>query len=180
MGYARTAMLVAAMACLAARAEVDTAVVVIDGDTLELQGTRVRLAGISAPGREQRCFPTEPGWDCGGAAAAALAALVQAGRVACPHPPGEADAGSAVCWSAGVEINRALVAAGWALADGGRYRLEERGAATSARGIWRDGFQPNPVWRRWARDGIEGRDSSGCDACSARKQNLLKRSAGEP
>ena len=55
-------------------------VAVIDGDTLRLAGTVVRLSEIKAPPRGQACAA---GPDCGGQATAALADLVRDQRVEC-------------------------------------------------------------------------------------------------
>ena len=38
---------------------------VVDGDTLEVRGTRVRLHGIDAPESKQRCRSAERTWPCG-------------------------------------------------------------------------------------------------------------------
>ena len=57
---------------------------VIDGDTLDLNGTRYRLNGIDAPESEQRC-KTANGktWKCGEAATAALVKLTRGKRITC-------------------------------------------------------------------------------------------------
>ena len=47
---------------------------VIDGDTIEIGGERIRLFGIDAIEAHQTCtLPTGGKWRCGGAAAKALA-----------------------------------------------------------------------------------------------------------
>ena len=47
---------------------------VIDGDTIEIHGQRVRLFGIDAPESSQLCVrPTGEGWRCGQQASLALA-----------------------------------------------------------------------------------------------------------
>lgn len=52
---------------------------VIDGDTLDLAGERIRLFGIDAPERGQSCGPAA----CGKAATGALADILSAGPVRC-------------------------------------------------------------------------------------------------
>ncbi len=55
-------------------------IAVIDGETLRLDGQVVRLRGVDAPDRGDRC---RGGLDCGGAATSALAGLVRGRRVEC-------------------------------------------------------------------------------------------------
>ena len=88
---------------------------VIDGDTLRLGERMVRLYAVDAPDRGTDCGN---GRDCGSAAAAALAALVQGRDVDC-RLQGRDRHGRALglCRANGVEVNASLVAAGWALAD---------------------------------------------------------------
>ncbi len=45
---------------------------VIDGDTLEIHGQRIRLHGIDAPESRQLCFIDGKPWQCGKDAANAL------------------------------------------------------------------------------------------------------------
>ena len=57
---------------------------VVDGDTLRLGERTLRLAGLVSPVRGQTCSTAGGvGFDCGGAAAQALAQLVQNRDIAC-------------------------------------------------------------------------------------------------
>ena len=56
---------------------------IIDGDTLEVRGTRVRLHGIDAPERTQRCRSAGRVWSCGREATRALAHRIGLRPVAC-------------------------------------------------------------------------------------------------
>ena len=121
-------------------------VAVVDGSTLRLQETVVRLQGVVTPARGQSCAAAGgAGYDCGAAATEALAALVRDHPVAC-RLSGRDLAGFplGLCDAAGTDINRALVAGGWAraVADGPSFGNEEAQARAQRRGFWRDGASP--------------------------------------
>ncbi len=116
---------------------------VIDGDTLDVDGTRHRLFGIDAAEREQRCHDAEGvEWNCAARAEAALQVLVSIGQVACREVPGTRDAyGRQIsrCRVGDVDVADALVRQGLAWAFR-RYSSDYVSAEAQARrrgeGIW--------------------------------------------
>jgi endonuclease YncB( thermonuclease family) len=115
-------------------------VAVVDGGTLRLNDRVVRLAGIDPPARGETCHaPDGGGFDCGVAAANALAALVRDAPVEC-NLRGHDGAGRplAVCVSHGSDLNETLVAAGWARVEQAHsdLRSAEDQARAAKRGIW--------------------------------------------
>jgi endonuclease YncB( thermonuclease family) len=118
-------------------------VAVVDGQTLRLRETVVRLQGVIAPPRGAGCrTPDGTAFDCGAAATQILAGLVRGHAVAC-HLSGRDALGfpQARCDSAGTDLNRSVVAAGWARAQHSAPDLVEDEAAARARhlGLWRSG-----------------------------------------
>ena len=113
-------------------------IAVIDGDTLRLDGQVVRLRGVEAPDRGDRC---RGDLDCGGAATTALAGLVHGRRVECALADHDA-AGRpyAACNANGTDLSRAIVASGWARAQPGAPELAdlELRARRQRAGLWAD------------------------------------------
>lgn len=114
-------------------------VAVVDGQTLRLRDTTIRLAGILAPPRGQSCRDDRGGaYDCGAAASAALAVILRGRLIACTLSGRDA-AGfpQALCEAGGAEVNRALVAGGWARAlTTASFGPEEQTARKARRGLW--------------------------------------------
>ena len=113
---------------------------VVDGDTLVLQNTRVRLFGIDAPEAHQTCKRASGQlWACGKAATLQLQKLASHG-VRCTGT--EADRYGrliAVCRADGRDINAQMVARGAAFAYrkySRDYVGQEAQAKRAALGIW--------------------------------------------
>jgi endonuclease YncB( thermonuclease family) len=124
------------------------AVRVVDGDTLRLGERTLRLSGLLSPERGQTCRTAGGvGFDCGATAAEALARLVQGHDLGC-RVRGRDRFGRAlgVCEAAGVEVNAALVSAGWALAGDSTMAPLEQAARQAGRGLW---SYPDGAPERW-------------------------------
>ena len=128
---------------------------IIDGDTLDVRGTRVRLHGIDAPESAQHCRAAERLWPCGQDATPALAGHIGAGTVACEERDRDRYGRVvAVCRVGGGDINAWMVAQGWALAYrrySTDYAAEERAARAAKRGVWQGDIVAPWDWRRGAR-----------------------------
>ena len=128
---------------------------VVDGDTLEVRGTRVRLYGIDAPETAQRCRSGGRPWSCGREATRALAGRVGSRAVACESRDQDRYGRIvAVCRVAGEDVNAWMVVEGWAFAYrqySMRYVAEETAAKVARRGIWQGDAVPPWDWRRGTR-----------------------------
>jgi endonuclease YncB( thermonuclease family) len=120
---------------------------VVDGDTLVMDGHRIRLAGIDAPELRQFCRRKGGEWACGAEAKSYLSALIGDAKTRC-----EADGSDrygrllAVCTSQNLDLNAAMVLAGHAIAFG-YYEAEEREARERRLGLWSGTFDAPRTWR---------------------------------
>jgi endonuclease YncB( thermonuclease family) len=126
---------------------------VIDGDTIEIHGRRVRLHGIDAPESGQTCLDGKGRqWRCGQRAALALQELIGRRTLTC-HERDVDRYGRVVaqCFVGETDINQWLVAQGLALAYR-RYSRNYVAAEDQARearfGMWAGTFEPPWEWRR--------------------------------
>jgi len=126
---------------------------VIDGDTIEIHGTRIRLFGIDAPKSSQLCVrPTGERWRCGQQASFALADRIGRATVSCEQRDIDRYGRVvAVCFKGAEDLDRWMVANGWAVAYR-RYSLdyvaEEDAARRNRINIWSGEFDMPWDWRR--------------------------------
>jgi endonuclease YncB( thermonuclease family) len=125
---------------------------VIDGDTIEIAGTRIRLEGIDAPESDQACSdPQGKPWPCGRAATSELRAHIRSRELTCNARAFDRYRRVlAVCaLPDGSDINAWMVRQGWAVAYGFAkvYHSEEAQAQEARRGIWAGSFTPPSQWR---------------------------------
>ena len=126
---------------------------VVDGDSLELAGHRVRLFGIDAPEGRQDCRDARGRvYACGRDARDALAQAIGGQSVSCT-PVGESyNRDVAVCTANGRDLSEAMVRSGHALElrqhSRGRYSDAEREARNARRGLWAGDFERPSQWRQ--------------------------------
>ncbi len=117
---------------------------VIDGNAIEIGGTVVRLRGIDAPDETQICERDGRPWRCGQDAAWALAARIERHWVLCDGDT------VAVCYIGGrqgIELNRWMVAQGWATPTSDIYAADQDAAQRASLGLWSGKFQQPADWR---------------------------------
>jgi endonuclease YncB( thermonuclease family) len=123
------------------------------GDTLDLDGERIRLWGIDAVEGDQVCQRNGRPWRCGDDATAALEALVDGHEITCTERDIDRYGRTvATCSVAGQDIGSAMVRQGWALDynrySGGAYAAEQLEAEQAQRGLWSGSFVPPWQWRQ--------------------------------
>lgn len=147
-----------ALGAHAAEPRLSGPVTVIDGDTIEIGGARLRLAGIDAPELGQGCRIGGRSYDCGMVARTALIDLTAGARVACELRASGSPAGDegrpARCWADGYDLSEGMVYTGWAIANPTappRYAALQQGAQAAPRGLWKGRFLTPKEWRAGAR-----------------------------
>jgi endonuclease YncB( thermonuclease family) len=125
---------------------------VIDGDTIELEGERIRFHGIDTPEARQLCKASGAEYRCGDNATAFLVDLISDDPVTCIGDTRDRYKRLiGVCYVGEFDLNAALVRAGWAVAYR-RYSTDYVGDEDAARsdgvGMWRGSFEMPWEWRR--------------------------------
>ena len=126
---------------------------VVDGDSLEVAGHRVRLFGIDAPETTQDCRDQRGrSYACGRDAREALSSAIGGQPVSCT-PVGESYGRDvSMCSAGGRDLSEAMVRSGHALElrqhSRGRYSDAEREARSARRGLWAGDFERPSQWRQ--------------------------------
>lgn len=160
---------------VAAGGKVSGIATIIDGDTITIGETRIRLEGIDAPEAAQKCgrrwFGT---WACGQAAADELAKLTGRQTVTCESKGTDKyDRMLGICFVNGVDINAEMVRRGYAWAFvkySTAYTSVEAEAKQTKTGIWQGDAQPPWEFRHSRWTSVEGTAPAGC----AIKGNVTK------
>ena len=152
---------------------------VIDGDSMIVGGTHVRLHGLDAPEGKQTCLAGGQRWPCGRLAARALAALIDGRVLTCRELDRKRGRTYAVCRrDDALDINASLVAAGWAVAYrrySEEYVEDESTAKAARRGMWRGEFVMPWDWRqgkRLRRTGAESLATTPATERQSRRCNI--------
>jgi endonuclease YncB( thermonuclease family) len=132
---------------------------VIDGDTLEIHGTRIRLWGIDAPESSQLCRCEDSSqYRCGAVAANDLDAFIARRPVSCLplnlDPYGRT---VATCSVGGANLGEWLVRNGlaldWPQYSKGKYGEAQRDAERLGQGIWKGSYVEPWLYRTCIRVG---------------------------
>jgi endonuclease YncB( thermonuclease family) len=130
---------------------------VIDGDTIEIRGQRIRLFGIDAPEGRQTCTDQKGAtYRCGQKAAQALDDRISDGVVTCePKDRDRYGRVVAICRAYGEDLSAWMAGLGWALAYrqySPQYVPAEELAERRKAGMWSGQFVPPWEWRAKGRE----------------------------
>jgi endonuclease YncB( thermonuclease family) len=148
-----TTALFALVTCsLAQAADLSGVPRIVDGDTLAIGATKVRLEGIDAPETDQGCLNANGvHWACGIDARDQLAAHIAGREINCTSSGTDVYRRTlAICYLANEDLNGWLVQQGWALAYvkySSAYRQVEEDARVNQRGLWQGAFIAPWDWR---------------------------------
>lgn len=118
---------------------------IIDGDTVEIGGQRIRLSGFDTPERGATCG----GMDVYGAASRALEDFTSGKSVTCTVIGADRFGRLVATCDAGGDLGQHMVAGGWGRDwprfSAGAYAGDEAGARAAGRGLW--GLScPDSLW----------------------------------
>jgi endonuclease YncB( thermonuclease family) len=124
---------------------------VMDGDSLLIGETRIRLHGIDAPERDQDCKDAKGNtYSCGRVSARALTNAIARRTVSCePVAVDRYDRDVAICKVGDVDLAESMVRGGYAVDyfSRGRYEDAETEARNAKRGLWAGEFMTPSSWR---------------------------------
>jgi len=126
---------------------------IVDGDTIEIGGTKIRLHGIDAPENKQTCQKFDGSeYRCGEMATFALAEIIETHWITCKGETLDRyKRRIATCYAGPYDINAEMVRRGWALAYR-RYSMdyvdEEEDASNRKAGMWQGEFMKPWEWRK--------------------------------
>lgn len=125
----------------------------IDGDTLIVDGKRIRLAGIDAPERRQHCSGT---YYCGIAAWQTLSDAVADKTITCKiidRDRYDRRVGRCAVADGPQDLSEFMAYSGWAISypqydSAGHYAKFQEVARKERRGLWAGDFQEPWAWRQ--------------------------------
>ena len=139
-------------ALLAAEDRIVGTAVTIDGDTIEIRGQRIRLHGIDAPEKDQRCNIGGTAFQIGEWSEVWLEEYIAGREVTCERVGSDRYGRTiGLCHIDMMDIGSVLVLQGMAWDDvrysGGRYAGEQAYARSNGVGIWAGECMPPWMWR---------------------------------
>ena len=134
-------------------AEISGSVVVTDGDTIKISNNKIRLHGIDAPEKDQKCYKNKKKYNCGTVATKALIKKINKDAVKCLTQKNKDRYNRfiGVCFVGQENLNKWMVRNGHAIAYkrySKDYTLDEVHAKTNKLGLWSGTFLNPEKWRK--------------------------------
>jgi endonuclease YncB( thermonuclease family) len=130
---------------------------VIDGDTIDIHGIRIRFSGIDAPESRQTCEANGASYRCGQKASLVLSDFIGAHTVSCNKTGVDRwRRVIAKCFADGTDLSSWMVSNGWAIAYrkySMDYVADEDRARVQKLGIWAGTFVAPELWRKGKQKG---------------------------
>ena len=144
-----------------ARSDLSGSVIVIDGDSLRINGEDIRLYAIDAPELHQSCLDNNGNsYQCGKSSRDFLKKLIARQQVKCSLVEYDRyDRAVSRCKVGNTDLSSAMVANGWAVAYlriSLAYVRQEAKARKARLGIWQGDFEEPEDWRYEQRRGFAG------------------------
>lgn len=149
--------------------EISGAAAALTGDTMRVDGTLVRLAGVEAPASAQPCYRANgKRWNCASAARLGLSKIVRGQNLTCTSS-GQDDSGQtlASCVIEGAkDVATMLVRDGYVFATDksffGSLSSDEESAREAKRGIWQGEVLRPQDWRAQTWEAAKREAPDGC------------------
>lgn len=136
----------------AIQAPQDQRIQIVDGDTFDLDGRRIRLHGIDAPEIGQLCSQNNKDYDCGKASKDYLSYLLSGEKLTCQKLSQDRwGRAVATCKAGNNDIGRMMVRHGWAVAHteySAEYVKDKEFARDNGLGLWAKAFALPKEWRK--------------------------------
>ena len=127
--------------------------IITDGDTIKILNNKIRLHGIDAPEKKQKCTKNEKEYNCGVVASEALIKKINKNAVKCfvQKKKDRYNRFIGVCFVGKKNLNKWMVRSGHAIAYkrySKDYILDEEFAKINKLGLWSGIFLKPEKWRK--------------------------------
>ncbi len=140
-------------------------------NSIEYQGQKIILTGISVPHSTAKCLLEGKKWPCGATATLRLNELLKKVPLECEFEQDFEGVTLARCKHADVDLATQLLTEGWAVTVGeyAEYEFAQNRAKQQQLGIWRGGFVPPDQWRQYPETLLNPYLDLICSVCAERK-----------
>tara|TARA_B100000767_G_scaffold100608_1_gene96543 strand:- start:310 stop:780 length:471 start_codon:yes stop_codon:yes gene_type:complete len=127
--------------------------IITDGDTIKISNNKIRLHGIDAPEKKQKCTKNKKKYNCGVVATEALTKKIGKKLVKClvQKKKDRYNRFIGICFVENEDLNKWMVRNGYAVAYirySKDYILDEEFAKTNRLGLWSGTFLNSEKWRK--------------------------------